>query len=482
MVKQIVITNKYRDCSSHYEKLANGEVRCIDSELPFEIPNGWEWVRMNELGIYRKGPFGSSLTKAMFVPKSETSIKVYEQKNAIQKDYRLGEYYISQDKYKSMQSFNVQPNDIIVSCAGTIGETYLLPKEAPVGIINQALMRVCLYHLPLSDFWQIYFDYVLIKEAKMKGAGSAIKNIPPFEYLKAILVPLPPEAEQKRIVKCYSELLQKVEHFENLREAKELLNASIYAKLKKSILQEAIQGKLVEQCATDEPASKLLERIKEEKKQLIKAGKLKAKDIIDSVIIKGDDNKYYEQIDGKCVEISNEIPFDIPDNWTWSRLSLLIMLISGTSYDKNDVCKGGIRILRGGNIQESKLLILDNDVFLPNSYADANKQIKANDIIIVGSTGSKDVIGKPAFIKQDYPSTQIGAFLRIVRPYFDFYVPYLQIIFSSEYYRKHIRSKVKGTNINNIKAEHIEKLLVPVPPLNEIMRIIKRMEELYSKL
>ena len=161
----------------------------------------------------------------------------------------------------------------------------------------------------------------------------------------------------------------------------------------------------------------------------------------------------------------------------------MISLISGTSYDKNDVCKqGGIRILRGGNIQDSELLILDNDVFLPYSYTDDNKQIRTNDIIIVGSTGSKDVIGKPAFIKQEYPNTQIGAFLRIVRPHIDSYVHYLHIIFLSDYYRKHIRSKVKGTNINNVKAEHIEKMLVPVPPLNEMLRIVKRKEELYNNL
>ena len=132
--------------NSHYEKiLATGEVKCIDDEIPFEIPNTWEWVRLNELALYRKGPFGSSLTKFMFVPKSDTTVKVYEQKNAIQKDFTLGEYYISQEKFRTMASFIVKPFDIIVSCAGTIGETYVLPQNAPMGIINQALMRISLF-------------------------------------------------------------------------------------------------------------------------------------------------------------------------------------------------------------------------------------------------------------------------------------------------------------------------------------------------
>ena len=165
--------------NSYYEKLlATGEVKCIDEEIPFEIPEGWEWCRLNDLALYRKGPFGSSLTKSMFVAKNKHSIKVYEQKNAIQKDYTLGDYYINKEKFETMQSFVVKPNDIIVSCAGTIGETYLLPSDAPVGIINQALMRVTLFDLNMAEYWQIYFSFILLNEAQMKGAGSAIKSCP----------------------------------------------------------------------------------------------------------------------------------------------------------------------------------------------------------------------------------------------------------------------------------------------------------------
>jgi type I restriction enzyme S subunit len=191
----------YKDTSDNsYYELRNGKVLCID-EIPFEIPDNWAWCRLNELALYRKGPFGSSLTKSMFVPKSENSIKVYEQKNAIQKDYKLGDYYISKDKFEVMQSFIVCPNDIIVSCAGTIGETYVLPNDAPIGIINQALMRVCLYYQDICPFWLLYFDYILKQQTRLKSAGSAIKNIPPFEILKNMLMPIPPIAEQQRIVK-----------------------------------------------------------------------------------------------------------------------------------------------------------------------------------------------------------------------------------------------------------------------------------------
>lgn len=178
-----------------------------EDEIPFEIPESWCWCRLGELGLYRKGPFGSSLTKSMFVPKSKSSIKVYEQKNAIQKDFSLGDYYISKEKFDSMQSFIVEPEDIIVSCAGTIGEVYKLPKNAPIGIINQALMRVKLYNDELSAFWMLYFDYVLKKEASKQSSGTAIKNIPPFEILKAYPFPLPPLAEQKKIVEILEQML-----------------------------------------------------------------------------------------------------------------------------------------------------------------------------------------------------------------------------------------------------------------------------------
>ena len=305
--------------NSYYEKfLATGEVKCIDEEIPFEIPQGWSVCRLNDLALYRKGPFGSSLTKSMFVPKSDTSIKVYEQKNAIQKNYELGEYYISQEKYKMMQSFIVEPSDIIVSCAGTIGETYQLPSTAPTGIINQALMRVKLYNLEMAKYWEMYFRYILLNETEMKGAGSAIKNIPPFEYLKAIIVAIPPIAEQKRIINRYHQLSTLSDRFDKLQKELNSLSNEICLSIKKSILQEAIQGKLVPQIAEEGTAQALLEQIRQEKQKLVKEGKLKKSALNGSVIYKGDDNKYYEQIGTKCIDISESIPFEVPIGWCWT--------------------------------------------------------------------------------------------------------------------------------------------------------------------
>jgi type I restriction enzyme S subunit len=178
-----------------------------EDEIPFDIPGNWCWVRLGDVANYKKGPFGSSLTKSMFVPDGKRSIKVYEQKNAIQKDESLGEYYIEDSYYKStMKSFTVIGGDIIISCAGTIGESYILPIDARIGIINQALMRVRVFNGIDKHYFLKAFDYG-INSRETKGKGSAIKNIPPFEVLKNILIPLPPIAEQKRIIERLEQLL-----------------------------------------------------------------------------------------------------------------------------------------------------------------------------------------------------------------------------------------------------------------------------------
>ena len=246
--------------------------------------------------------------------------------------------------------------------------------------------------------------------------------------------------------------------------------------LRKSILQLAIQGKLVPQDPNDEPASVLLERIRAEKQKLIKEGKIK-KGKNDSVIFKGDDNRYYEKVGSEVKDITDDLPFEIPDSWVWTGLGKLITIISGVSYDKKDVSNKGIRILRGGNVNELKTSIFPDDVFLPEKYYDADKQVRKNDVVIVASTGSKAVIGKAGFVDNDIFNTQIGAFLRIVRPLFDVIAPYLKLIFATEYYREHIRMQSQGTNINNVKAEYITDLRIPFPPLAEQVRIVAEIEK-----
>ena len=276
-----------------------------EDEIPFEIPDNWTVGRFVDFGVYRKGPFGSALTKSIFVPKGENTIKVYEQKNAIQKNIDIGDYYITEKYFlDKMQSFEVKAGDIIVSCAGTIGETFIIPEKFEKGIINQALMRMSLMPSVYVPYFLLYFDVILKENAKRSSKGSAIKNIPPFEELKAYIVPLPPLAEQKRIVARLEEILPQVDEYEKAYNELQELNKKFPDNLKNSLLQMAIEGKLVEQRAEDGNARDLLKEIQAEKAKLIAEKKIKKE-------------KPLPEIN------EDEIPFEIPDNWVWCKLGMI---------------------------------------------------------------------------------------------------------------------------------------------------------------
>ena len=314
--KRLVRDTLKPDDNLHYEKFSDGTVKCIEDKIPFDIPDSWVWCRLNDLALYKKGPFGSSITKAMFVPESDNVIKVYEQKNAINKSAQLGHYFISQEKYEELKGFEVFPGDIIVSCAGTIGETFVMPHDMRKGIINQALMKIHLFDSSVKAFYLMYFDNKLKTLANEQGYGMALKNIPPFSILKRYLIPIPPKAEQERILDHIKIILSNINDIDLL--AGKLKNDVANAKSK--ILDLAIRGKLVPQDPNDEPASVLLERIRAEKEELIKQGKIK-RDKKESVIFKGDDNSYYEKIGDTVTCIDDKIPFEIPESWCWTRLN-----------------------------------------------------------------------------------------------------------------------------------------------------------------
>ena len=473
--------------NSYYEKmLATGEVKCIDEEIPFEIPKGWEWCRLNDLALYRKGPFGSSLTKSMFVAKSNQSVKVYEQKNAIQKNFRLGDYYISKEKFEAMQSFIVKPNDIIVSCAGTIGETYLLPLDAPVGIINQALMRVTLFDLSMAEYWQMYFAYMLLNEAQMKGAGSAIKNIPPFEYLKAVLVPVPPLSEQTRLVERYNLLLSLIAKYESEADKLNCLNLNIYDKLKKSVLQEAIQGKLVPQIAEEGTAQELLEQIKEEKLKLVKEDKLKKSALNDSVIFRGDDNKYYEKSGEDTICIDDEIPFDIPVNWAWVRLDDICSFIHRGKSPKYSLIKKYPVVAQKCN-QWSGFSIEKAKFIEPQSISSYKEEYLLQDEDLMWNSTGLGTLGRMAIYYKrlnPYELAVADSHVTVIRPYKQYVVSkYLYYYFASNTVQSVIEDKSDGsTKQKELSTKTVKSYLVPLPPMEEQMRIVEKVEELTQLL
>lgn len=205
-----------------------------------EIPTNWNLTRIGDVGEYKKGPFGSAITLDMFVPKGEHTIKVYEQQNAIKKDWTLGYYYLPVDYFEScLKGFEVLPNDIIVSCAGTIGEVYQLPMDVERGIINQALMRMRINSTINLSYFLYIFDLILKREAERSSNGTAIKNIPPFSIFKKILVPLPSLEEQQEIAEYLDVKCTEIDNLISIKQSK----IDSLKEYKKSIIYEYVTGK-----------------------------------------------------------------------------------------------------------------------------------------------------------------------------------------------------------------------------------------------
>lgn len=214
----------------------------------------WKQITLNDVAEYKKGPFGSSITKAMFVPKASNTYKVYEQGNAIRKTLEYGSYYITEEKYKELKGFAVQPGDIIISCAGTIGEVYKLPEDCEAGVINQALMRVRIFDNIDEKFFIYYFGEVLKGDVNEQANGTAIKNIPPFKIMKAMEIKLPTLEEQQEIVAILDKVLESEKQSEDVL----YLMIEQIDLMKKSILAKAFRGELDTNNPDEESAVKLL--------------------------------------------------------------------------------------------------------------------------------------------------------------------------------------------------------------------------------
>ena len=427
---------------------------------------GWNWVRFGNLAQYKKGPFGSSITKAMFVPDSPTAIKVYEQKNAINKDASLGHYYIAYEKYESLQGFEVFPNDIIVSCAGTIGETYIMPSNMRKGIINQALMKISLYDLRIIDFYLTYFDFQLKKEAKEQGHGVALKNIPPFDVLKKYLVPLPPLQEQNRIMQYMRELLSVIDSINSSAEGL----ADTIVSIKSKILDLAIQGKLVPQNPEDEPASVLLERIRAEKEELIKAGKIK-RDKKESTIFKGDDNSYYE---------------NLPKNWDLTTLGNISKVITkGTTPRGGNVSytSSGVGFLRAENISGYDKLNLDNLKYIDEKTHSTflkRSVLEGNDILVTIA----GTLGRTAIVPEEVlplNTNQAVAIVRLVNTKL-VNIKYLIYAINSSKIKKDLLYQEVAMAIPNLSLENISDCKVPLPPLEEQNHICEAIDKIFIML
>ena len=342
--------------------------------------------------------------------------------------------------------------------------------EVPGGVAaaTTELNVIRTYADTLDEWYILYFlkSEYFIKEARYKGTAGQQRVL--SDYVQSKLVPLPPLNEQKRIVQKIQEALPIVRTYGKSQEALDKLNAEIYGKLKKSVLQEAIQGKLVPQCIDDEPASVLLERIKEEKAKLFKEGKLKKKDLVDSVIFKGDDNKYYEKVGSEINCIDDEIPFEIPSSWCWVRHNELFDISGGSQPPKSSFVefpkKGYIRLYQirdyGPNPQP---------VYIPISSA--SKISQKGDILLARYGAS---LGKVFYAEDGAYNVAIAK----VIPQYDgelIYKPYIYLYYCSSIYQKEIKDRSRCAQAG-FNKEDLNSLLFPLPPYEEQVRIVERYE------
>ena len=451
--------------SSYYEKLlATGKVKCIDEEIPFEIPQGWEWCRLVEVGKTETGTTPSKSHPEFFgdyIPflgpaniLNSKIVSVTQGLSDIGVDYgRI-----------------VPKNTILQVCiGGSIGKCAITDKPVTfnqqINSITPYLCNVEFVHIVLQSE---YFRLAIMDKAT--GTATPIINRGNWETL---LFPLPPINEQERIVANITELTHFLGIYSNKQEELNKLNSNMYQRLKKAILQEAIQGKLVPRIAEEGTAQDLLKQIKEEKLKLVKEGKLKKSALKDSVIFKGDDNKYWEKNGKNVVCIDKEIPFEIPNNWNWCRLKDIGKTETGTTPSKlhPEYFGNYIPFLSPANIFGSK--IISETQGLSNIGVQFGRVVPKNSILQVcigGSIGKCAIVNKPTTFNQQINS---------ITPYFC-NVEFVHIVLQSEYFRLAIIDKATGTATPIINRGNWETLLFPLPPLKEQQRIIEKYKSVTS--
>ena len=460
--------------SSYYEKfLATGEVKCIDEEIPFEIPQGWKWTRIGNIFNHTSGKQQSSSNKSGGTP---------------QKFITTSNLYWGYFVLDSVKVMNFTEEEI-KSCSATKGD--LLVCEGGAGYGRSAIWNedydICLQnHIhrlrPLVDGtceYVYYFIHLQKESNSLVSIGTAMPCLS-ANRLKSLLIPLPPLAEQNRITNKLKDVFPIIEKYDKAQERHNLLNSSLNDVIRKSILQEAIQGKLVSQDPSDEPASMLLQRIRDEKQRLVKEGKLKQKDVVDSTIFRGDDNKYYEQVGKQSIDITEEIPFEINPSWQWIRLSCVADIYTGNSISESekktrftDVV--GRYYIGTKDVGFDNIVSYNNGVAIPKQYEHGFRIAPNHSILMCIEGGSAG--RKIAILNQD---VCFGNKLCCFSPFINigkFIYYYLQSQSFIDMFNAHKTGIIGGVSIAKVK-----EILIPLPPIQEQQRIVAQIEKLFEQL
>ena len=444
----------------HYEKFSDGSVKCIEDEIPFDLPDGWAWSKIGPLCEYI-----TSGSRGWAQYYSETGILFLRMGNLSRDSFDL--------RLDNLQRVNlpdnaegtrtrVAENDLLFSITAEIGMLGLIPANFEEAYINQhvGLIRF------LKDAQTKFFPYILMSEFcrdQYYTVQCGMKNSFRLDNIQNILAPVPPLGEQIRIAEKLSNIWTHIQQIDIESEAA----SDIISKAKSKILDLAIRGQLVPQDPDDEPASVLLERIRAEKEELIKQGKLK-RDKKESVIFRGEDNSYYEKMaDGKLHCLDDQLPFELPDGWEWCNLSMIGTTNIGLTYRPTDIEPGGIMVLRSCNIVNDQVDL--NDLVRVKTTVRENQFAQKNDILICARNGSRSLVGKCALIPDLGEPASFGAFMAIYRTeYFEFIVHYLR----SSFFRS-VFDDSNSTAINQLTQDMLKRAIVPLPPLSEQRRIVE---------
>lgn len=452
--------------NSYYEKfLATGEVKCIDEEIPFEIPQGWEWSKLSNVIELLSGQD--------FIPEK------YNSSNQ-------GIPYITGASNIVNGNLAINRWTETPTVIGKLGDLLIVCKGSGVGkmcICNVDKIHIARQIQIIRNFSNaISLSYVKsVVEANLQTIISNAQGVIPGisrEHILNLLIPLPPTNEQYEIDKKLQEILPFIDRYAKSQEALDKLNVEFLGNLKKSILQEAVQGRLVPQIAEEGTARELLEQIRQEKQKLVEEGKLKKTALTDSIIYKGDDNRYYEKIDQQCKDITEEIPFDLPDSWTWVRLGCISDIIGGYAFQSSSLKEEqGKRVIRISDISEQGFvntkIVRYNGAPITDIY-----RIQKYDIIIAMTGGT---VGKSLFVRE-LPEDELLLNQRVARiRNLWMNVDYLYFVIIAPHIKEFINKQKNSTN-DNISMSDISNFLIPLPSIKEQQRIVAQIERLFEQL
>ena len=445
-----------------YEKI-DGEVRSLADEVPFDIPDSWEWVTLQTIAT-------SSLGKTLDKAKNKGNLKPYLCSiNVYWDGIDLTTVKEARLEENELPKYLLRPGDLLICEGGDVGRSAVWESTQEMYYQN-ALHRVRFYGGINPHYFQLLLEcYKGNQILDAYSKGMTIKHLVQTA-LNTIVFPLPPLSEQTRIVNAVKRLLPYLHSYDKAEQKLTALNTGFPEALKKSILQEAVQGKLVPQDSSDEPAEALLERVRAEKQRLVKEGKIK-KDKHESVIFRRD-NSHYEKRGSEEVCIDNELPFEIPENWCWSRLSALCKSISDGDHQPPPQVLSGVPFVVISNVSSGKI-DLTNTRFVPHDYYKNlhESRIPCRDDILFTVTGSYGIV-IPVDTEDTFCFQRHIALLKPLQITTKFLSTWLKTPIVYEQC-KHCAT---GTAQKTVGLNSLKNILIPIPPVNEQVRILEQLE------